>query len=506
VKVLGHAAGGAVARAKPAQSKAGVVEAVVRESPLLIAFACSAAVLFSHLSTQFAADSWLNLLAGKEIVSHGLPHHDALAVLSHGDAWIDQQWLAHLFFYGAYAVGGLTLAAHANIAVFLVAVAFTFWFARRRGSGALSVVLCSIPMLIVGVEFIRAQVLVEPLFVALLALLASESRAATRRVYLAVPLLVLWANLHGTVVFAAALVATLGIVEFLSTLRLRRSGVKRLLRPLLLVMLPWACVFASPYGTSLGTYFRSTLRNPEFSRYLSEWAAPTFASLWGVILLGMALAAVALVARQRHALTGYELAALALALVGATTAVRSIPWFAIAFAMLVPKLLDRELPSTNGEPGMTRSQRTVVVAAVALALVTVAVAFAQPGRPIATDWPPSAAAAVAGVLGADPGSRVLAGYDLADWLLFEVPEARGRVAFDGRWEILPRSKFLSVMRYIRQGGPGWQRLDRGYRVVLLNPLRHGGLIRWYEGRGAAVLYRDSRAVVLDRGPSVRPKP
>jgi hypothetical protein len=62
------------------------------------------------------------------------------------------------------------------------------------------------------------------------------------------------------------------------------------------------------------------------------------------------------------------------------------------------------------------------------------------------------------------------------------------------------------MRYIRQGGPGWQRLDRGYRVVLLNPLRHGGLIRWYEGRGAAVLYRDSRAVVLDRGPSVRPKP
>ena len=161
MKALGRVGGGSVPETGLVDRGSSVVDLVFREAPVLLAFACSAAVLFSHLAMQFAADSWLNLLGGREIVAHGLPRQDTLAVWSHGQTWIDQQWLANLFYYGVYAVGGLTAAARANVLVFLLALAGVLWFARSRGGGPFSVAVCSIPMLIVGVEFIRAQVLAE---------------------------------------------------------------------------------------------------------------------------------------------------------------------------------------------------------------------------------------------------------------------------------------------------------------------------------------------------------
>jgi hypothetical protein len=500
VKALGRAGGEAVAQTGFLHRGYRLVDLVFQEAPVLLAFACTAAVLFSHLSMQFAADSWLNLLGGREIVAHGVPHQDTLAVWSHGHAWIDQQWLANLFYYGAYAVGGVTAAARANVLVFLLAVAGVLWFARSRGAGPVSVAVCSIPMLIVGVEFIRAQVLAELLFVPLLALLASESRAATRRVFFAFPLLVLWANVHGSVVFAAALVAVLGGVEAVAVLRSAKPRFRRLSRPLLLAAVPWPCILVSPYGTSVLSYFASTLRNPEFPRYLTEWASPTLASLWGMILFVSAALAIALIARRPRALTSFEIAALALALVGAISAVRSIPWFAIAVAMLIPQLLGRELSSAQTNPSLTRSQRAMVAAAAATAVVLVGIAAVRPGQPVSTDWSPGAVAAVENALRADPGARVIAGYDLADWLLFETPALRGRIAFDGRWEILSRPQFLAAMRYFGQVTPEWQVPSDGYRLVVLNPATAGGLVRWYGKQpGVKVLYRSPRAVLFDRG-------
>ncbi len=503
MKAVGHAGGGPLADTMVAHRGAGLLDAVVREAPILLALTCSAAVLFSHLAMQFAADSWLNLMGGREIVAHGLPHHDTLAVLSTGQTWIDQQWLAHLFYYGAYAAGGLNAAARANVIVFLIAVAGVFWFARRRGAGSVSVALCSIPMLIVGVEFIRAQVLAEPLFVALLVLLASESRVATRRVFLAFPLLVLWANLHGSVLFAAALVTLLGFVEMRAALRQARRF-RHVVRPLMLIVLPWPCILASPYGASVLSYFDSTLRNKEFPHYLTEWASPTLASLWGVILFGSAVLAVALVARRPRVLTAFEIGALALTLLAAASAVRSIPWFTIAIAMLLPQLLHGEMSRPQNDVGLTRTQRGLVAAAAATAVILVGIAVARPGPSVSADWPPAAADTVNRALQADPSARLIAGYDLADWLLFEAPEARGRIAFDGRWEILSRPQFLAAMRYFGQATPAWQRPSLGYRLVALNPSSAGALVHWYEGqRGVKVLYRSPRVVVFDRGSQSR---
>jgi hypothetical protein len=130
----------------------------------------------------------------------------------------------------------------------------------------------------------------------------------------------------------------------------------------------------------------------------------------------------------------------------------------------------------------------------------VGIAAVRPGQPVSTNWPPGAVAAVENALRADPGARVIAGYDLADWLLFETPAVRGQIAFDGRWEILSRPQFLAAMRYFGQVSPEWQAPSDGYRLVLLNPGTAGRLVRWYGKQpGVKVLYRSPRAVLFDRG-------
>ena len=88
----------------------------------------------------------------------------------------------------------------------------------------------------------RAQVLSQLLFVTLFLLLVAESRRPSRRVALVVPLLVLWANLHGAVVVGAALTALLGAVELV------RARGRSPLRPAALLVVPWLCIFATPYG------------------------------------------------------------------------------------------------------------------------------------------------------------------------------------------------------------------------------------------------------------------
>ena len=79
-------------------------------------------------------DSWLTLVAGREIVEHGLPHRETLTVIPAGREWIDQQWLAQLVFYGLVRASGLGLALlfHA----LMVSSAIADDDGCRRASGA----------------------------------------------------------------------------------------------------------------------------------------------------------------------------------------------------------------------------------------------------------------------------------------------------------------------------------------------------------------------------------
>jgi hypothetical protein len=65
------------------------------------------------------------------------------------------------------------------------------------------------------------------------------------------------------------------------------------------------------------------------------------------------------------------------------------------------------------------------------------------------------------------GRLVFANLELADRLLWKIPALRGRIAYDGRPELLSHRQFDGVIRFARQE-PGWQHFLRGYSLAVTN--------------------------------------
>src|SRR5919205_2762714 len=89
--------------------------------------------LLGNMPGELLSDSWLVILGGREIVQHGLPHHDTLAIWTHGRQWVDQQWLGQLIFYGLYSLGGVKLALVGHVTAASTAFVLALVAARRRG-------------------------------------------------------------------------------------------------------------------------------------------------------------------------------------------------------------------------------------------------------------------------------------------------------------------------------------------------------------------------------------
>lgn len=471
---------------------------ISRECLVLIVFALVATMWSLDLTGAIQADSWLTLLGGREITSHGIPRHDTLAVISHGREWIDQQWLSQVVFYELFRLGGMGLLLRLNLLLFMLPLGLALWAARRSGASPARILLVGIPALLLTGTFVRAQVLSQVLFVPLFLLLLRESRRPSRRVLLAFPILVLWANLHGAVVVGAALVAALGASELLREARTSR----RVARPAALLVVPWLCLFATPYGLGTLGYYRATMHNPVLARYISEWMAPTLFSLWGMLFFPFAALAIFLVGRRLHLLNAFEVMALAITLSGALLAVRSVVWFSYVCVILVPRLLEDVWP-TRIPASLPRREHLFRVAATGAAVGLFLVVFSKPITTTKHQWPDSATQEVGRILAAHPHARVLASEEYADWLLFRVPETRGRIAFDGRWEILTSTELQSVMRYLLLPNPWTERVDRGYRLIVLDPKQHGKLVRTLAARpDLQRVFLNDRVVIYERAARV----
>src|SRR6185503_1493023 len=145
-------------------------------------------------------DTWLTLMAGREVVEHGLPSTETITLLGQGATWTDQQWLAQVVFYGAHGLAGMRAVVLLDVLLVLLALAFATATARTSGASSRSTFLIGLLAVIAGPWgwTIRAQSAALPLFAGALWLLVDASRNGVRRRTLFVlPVLVLWANLHG---------------------------------------------------------------------------------------------------------------------------------------------------------------------------------------------------------------------------------------------------------------------------------------------------------------------
>jgi hypothetical protein len=455
---------------------------------LVLVLAAFSIVMLAALKDGLVVDGWMALVSGREIAHHGLPSHDTLAVMTDGARWIDQQWLAQLALYGLWSLGGVRLTLLVHAALVVGALAGAAVLARRLGASARATTWVCIPVLIAYypvASVLRPQTFAYPLFVAVLWLLVTDARGPSRLVFATLPLLVLWANVHGSALLGAGLVALAGIVRLVQARRIPPAAVA-------LVVAPWVCLLASPYALHLPAYYEKILVGGHFSRFVSEWAPTTLTAETAAIYL-LVVGGAWLVGRAGDRISLFEKLAFFATAVLAFQAVRNTAWLGLTALAVLPVLVDT-IRRPAVEPG--RLNRLLATAILAGAVVAVAGVATEPAKWFTAGFPPAGATAAAKAAGS--AGQVFATSPYADWLLWREPQLRGRLAFDARFELLTSDQVEKIAGV--QGRVGdWKNVLRDYRVIVLDRRKDVALRKaLVRSRTMDVVHVDRSVVVLRR--------
>ncbi|TWA99151.1 hypothetical protein FBZ96_104119 [Bradyrhizobium stylosanthis] len=247
------------------------------------------------LPFAFAATAYLNLLVfngrllidhdiywhvvvGQWIIDHrAVPHQDPFSSTMLGAHWITSEWLSEVLYYFAFRLAGwagpVVLAA---LALGLTFFLLTRLLLRRLPNLAVMILVGAAMALTAPHMLARPHVLVFPLMVlwASAVVDAAEEQRAPSLAYL--PLITLWANLHGSFTFGLALLAPFAVEALWGAeAQARRSVFIQWLRFGVLATLA-ACI--TPYGPeSMEVLFRLFRLGDALSK-INEWAPMDFAS------------------------------------------------------------------------------------------------------------------------------------------------------------------------------------------------------------------------------------
>ena len=471
-----------------------IVRRIAEEEYILVVLLAGFALIFLLIfpPALLVNDSWLNLMAGREVIEHGLPSRDEITTYGFGNVWTDQQWLAQVFMYGLFSLGGYALLS--IMACAFVVGAFTIAAAASRslGAGARAIWLLFLPVLIAAALgwSIRAQMLTLPLYTGLLWLLAREARRPSSRVWLALPMLVLWANMHGSAALGALLVMLLGAYELL------RSRGRTWARSLALVVAAPLALLVTPYGpATTARYYHLMLVDPPFKGMVTEWNWPAPASNT-IAFYVLLVISVPVVIWGRRRLTVFDIAVLVLTFAGAMTAIRGIPWFAFACMVYVPVAIGRSLESRNPAEPRRGFNTVICIGLVSAVLVSAGGLFTRSDAWFESYWPSAPADAVRSAL--QPGDRVFAPDRFSDWLLWKIPELRGRMGYDVRFEVYDRAFFSRLNAYNWETGADWKSFADGFRIVVVDETVRSHTKDFLEEPGARVIYRGTELTVIER--------
>lgn len=229
--------------------------------------ACAGGVLaVVALGGRVGADArWLAALGHLIVVHHSVPAGVPFAPRA-SSQWPNVPVLAELIFNGLESVmgdRGLMLAQLLAVALGLSVVA------RDSVSGGAEPPAIGRALVLAGLGslsallVVRVQLFSLALFPVLCWLVRSEARQPSWRIWLALPLLALWSNLHG-----AALVGLAVLEAYLLLGRLRHQP----LTALGMAVISPAALCATPALTSTVAYYRGVLSGPLASSGQGMWA------------------------------------------------------------------------------------------------------------------------------------------------------------------------------------------------------------------------------------------
>jgi hypothetical protein len=238
-------------------------------------------------------DTMWQVTIGQWILDHrAVPETDVYSFTMRGQPWISTQWLAQVLYAKAYAAAGwsgpVVLAATAIAATFAL---LTRFLGKRLSESTTLVFVAAALALTVPHMLARPHVLALPIMVAWVGGLVAAADRRGAPSFQLLPLMALWANLHGGFVFGLVLIAPIALDAVLNAdvtlrkalaLRWAAFGVAALLA---------AC--ATPYGWDSLLASQKILGLGGALPLIMEWKPAEFGSVGALevcLLLGIGLA------------------------------------------------------------------------------------------------------------------------------------------------------------------------------------------------------------------------
>jgi hypothetical protein len=467
-------------------------------------------------------DLWGHIRFGQEVFKLGHPiFYDRYSYSVPGHPVIDYEWLSQVLLAAVFQLFGVVGLKLMKLTV-SAAVVCLVAVAEAESGGALWLQACvlAVTAIVLRTHMVfRPQIFTFLMFAAAMLILARDRYRGRAPVWLLIPIMALWANLHGGFVMGVAALfvyAIACIVAGAATATEWKHGGR-------LLGYAAAAAFATlltPYGIGNWLAVARTIRDPWTRNVLTEWWP-----LWKVIaftaanrsVLSMAYLYCFCVVSLMAALAGSWLllprarglpldAVAAMTGVATLIATRNAPLFVIAAAVPVVGRLAAVVPRASYEQPRTAFRSGATVRRYAAQLLAVALAVllsAYTGlfsRRLRAGIPvPAGAVAFMSFYGLH--GNVLCDYNWGEYLIWHAwPQSR--VFADGRYDTVYPQKVIRDSVAFQMGLPGGARVLEAYpHDFVLVPVNSVAALTAQQSGGWVEIYSDRTAVLFARAGS-----
>lgn len=258
------------------------------------------AALWAYLDTVYRGnevlqdgDTFWHITTGHWIFRHGaVPSADPFSHSMPGIPWIAHEWLSDVILAAAHDVGGWTLVGAITGLAFATTVALLMRALLRWLEPVYALLFAGLAIsLTTGHLLARPHILAMPLMMIWTIELVRASEERRVPSWWMLPLMTVWANLHGGFTLGIALACAVALEPVLNAQPARRLATAKAWGIFLLLTVAFAVI--TPHGVSGITYTWHVLFDLQFTLgRVGEWRSPDFHDfnsfeLW--LLAGLAL-------------------------------------------------------------------------------------------------------------------------------------------------------------------------------------------------------------------------
>ncbi|MGN6570319.1 MAG: hypothetical protein ACTHLO_02770 [Pseudolabrys sp.] len=221
-------------------------------------------------------DTYSHIALGRWIIAHGaVPTTDPFSLTMRGEHWVAFEWLSQIVYAIAFdAAGWPAVVALASLTTGLSFALLARFLMREWQPTPVLVALMGALVLLAPHVLARPHVLALPILVAWIAALIRARDVDGQPPWRILPLMILWANLHGSFTFGLAMIGPVALEALIAAPAQSRWRVVRQWALFGVLALAAACL--NPYGPEMIVVTFRTVALGSALLTITEWRPPDF--------------------------------------------------------------------------------------------------------------------------------------------------------------------------------------------------------------------------------------